>query len=66
MADQIAALIVVEGMVRAHQVALAYGVVGMVESMMSRWLRAPETDLNADQLAADLTALAWSGLRGLS
>ncbi len=66
MADQIAALIVVEGMVRVHQEALAYGVVGMVESMMSRWLSSPEPALDADQLAADLTALAWSGLRGLS
>ncbi|MFW2383951.1 MAG: TetR/AcrR family transcriptional regulator [Acidimicrobiales bacterium] len=66
MADQIAALIVVEGMSRSHQEALAYGVVGMVESMMSRWLSSPEPELDADQLAADLTALAWSGLRGLS
>lgn len=65
MASQIAALIVVEGMSPAHQHALAYGVVGMVESMMSAWLSADNPSLDADQLSADLAALAWSGLRGL-
>jgi AcrR family transcriptional regulator len=65
MADQVAALIVVEGMSSAHQHALAYGVVGMVESMMNAWLNAENPSLDADQLSADLAALAWSGLRGL-
>jgi AcrR family transcriptional regulator len=66
MADQIASLIVVEGIDRAHQLALAYGVVGMVESMMDYWLNADNPELDADQLAADLTSLAWGGLRGLA
>jgi len=66
MAEQIAALIVVEGMVQAHQEALAYGVVGMVESMMGRWLDHEDRKLDESQLADDLFALAWSGLRGLS
>ncbi len=66
MAQQVAELIVVDGMTRAHQEALAYGFVGMVESMMSRWLEDEDRQLDADQLADDLTALAWSGLRGLS
>lgn len=65
MATAIAALIVVEGMSAAHQEALAYGVVGMVESMMSAWLEAENPALDADQLSADLATLAWSGLRGL-
>ena len=66
MADQIAELIVVEGMSRSQQLALAYGVVGMVESMASYWLAADTPELDANQLADDLTALAWGGLRGQS
>lgn len=66
MATQIAALIVVEGMLPAHQEALAYGVVGMVESMMGSWLDADNPALDAASLSADLAALAWFGLRGLS
>lgn len=65
MAQSIAVLIVVDGMSSAHQEALAYGVVGMVESMMSAWLEADNPALDAEQLSADLATLAWSGLRGL-
>ncbi len=65
MATQIGALIAVEGMKPAHQEALAYGVVGMVESMMGSWLDAENPELDADAMSTDLAALAWSGLRGL-
>jgi AcrR family transcriptional regulator len=63
VADGIADLIAVEGMSDAHRHALAHGMVGLAEGMVRYWRRCP--DLDRDELARDLTALAWAGLRGL-
>lgn len=65
MANGIAELIVVEGMAEEHRQVLAHGVVGLAEGMARHWLTGAST-LGEDELAADLSALAWAGLRGLA
>lgn len=65
MADRIAELIVVDGMSREHQRALADGIVGLAQGMVISWLAEPDHPLALEQLAEDLFSLAWSGLRGL-
>ena len=47
-----------------HRKLLAYGIVGMSESTCRHWLR-HDVDLDADELAAQVAEMAWSGLRGL-
>ena len=64
IANTIAALIVVDGLDDRHRKLLAYGIVGMSESTCRHWLR-HDIELNADELAAQVAELAWSGLRGL-
>jgi len=64
IASNIASLIDIEGVSPLHRQTLAYGVVGMAESMVRHW----QTDgggLDPRDLLADLTSLAWVGLRGL-
>lgn len=65
MASGIADLIAVEGMAREHRLVLAHGVVGLAEGMTRHWLTGAST-LDPDELARDLTSLAWAGLRGLT
>jgi len=64
IADNIADLIVVEGLSDERRRLLAYGIVGLGESSCRRWL-AKEIELDADDLAAQVAELAWAGLRGL-
>lgn len=64
IADSIASLIVVDGLTEEHQRLLAYGIVGLGESICRRWL-AKEIELDAAELAASISELVWSGLRGL-
>jgi hypothetical protein len=63
-ADGISDLIVVEGLGDERRRLLAYGIVGLAEATCRRWL-AKEIDLDADELAAQVAGLVWSGLRGL-
>ena len=65
LVDSIAELIVVPGLDREHQRLLAHGIVGLHEKTCARWLE-KEIDLDADELAAQVAGLAWSGLRGLN
>lgn len=63
MAAGITELIRVEGMDTEHRRMLAYGIVGIAQTAGRHWVdRGLETD--ADELAAQLAQLAWSGLRG--
>jgi AcrR family transcriptional regulator len=64
IADSVAALILIDGIDEERQRQLAYGIVGMAERVARYWVQEhPETP--ADQLAAQVTELAWNGLRGL-
>ncbi|HEY6531720.1 MAG TPA: TetR/AcrR family transcriptional regulator [Acidimicrobiales bacterium] len=63
-ADGLAELIVVDGLTDERQRLLAYGIVGLGEATCRRWL-AKEIDLDAHELAAQVSGLVWSGLRGL-
>jgi AcrR family transcriptional regulator len=63
MAAVITDLIVVEGMPAAQRRILAFGLVGAAQVAARHWIeRGLDTD--ADELAAQLAQLAWSGLRG--
>lgn len=64
IADTIAELIVVEGHPAAHRQLLAHGIVGMTEAASRYWL-AHDRDPEVDVLAAQLSGLAWAGMRGL-
>jgi AcrR family transcriptional regulator len=64
IADTVAEFIVADGLQSDRQRLLAYGIVGMGESTCRRWLD-KEIDLDAEELAAQVSSLAWSGLRGL-
>jgi hypothetical protein len=44
---------------------LAHGIVGLAEGMARHWLTGASS-LQAEELAEDLAALAWAGLRGLA
>ena len=63
MVDLVAGFIVVEGMDDDHRRLLAYGIVGMSETICRRWLE-KEIDLTADELATQVSTFAWTGLRG--
>jgi hypothetical protein len=64
IADAIAELIVVEGQPAAHRQLLAHGIVGMTEAASRYWL-AHDREPDVDTLAAQLSGLAWAGMRGL-
>lgn len=64
MADTVADYIVADGLEPDRRRLLAYGIVGMAESTCRRWVE-KEIDLDADDLARQVSSLAWSGLRGL-
>lgn len=67
VADRVAELIVVEGLSEDERRVLAYGVVGLAESVSRHWLR---LDLgagdDAESFADQVAQLAWSGLRGVA
>ena len=65
IARGIAQLIAVEGMPEQHRLVLAHGIVGLAEGMVRHWLTGGSS-LGPDELARDLAALAWGGLRGLT
>lgn len=65
IATSIAELIDVPGMSTARRISLAHGVVGLAEGMVRHWLVGSIPEVDLDQLANDLGALAWGGLRGL-
>ena len=62
--DAISEFIVADGLSPERQRMLAYGIVGLGELTCRRWIE-KEIDLDADELARQVAALAWSGLRGL-
>jgi AcrR family transcriptional regulator len=64
IADTIAALIDVEGLSVDQRRLLAFGIVGMAETTARHWL-AGETNTQSADLAQQVSALAWAGLRGL-
>lgn len=63
VADTIASLIVVDGLDAERRRLLAYGIVGMAETTCRHWL-ADDLELAPDELAGQVAALAWAGLRG--
>ncbi len=65
IAQGIAELIDVPEFAPSHRQALAHGIIGLAEGMMRYWQAGPDCDLGAADLARQLTALAWGGLRGL-
>ncbi len=65
IATTIAELIVVEGEPVSQRLLLAHSIVGMTESASRYWL-AHDREPDVDALAAQLSQLAWSGLRGIS
>ena len=64
MADTVAEYIVADGLDADRRRLLAHGIVGIGESTCRRWVE-KEIDLDADELARQISSLAWSGLRGL-
>lgn len=67
MADTIAELIAIEGLSVAHRRLLAHGIVGIAEVTARNWLSGTDGPLDPmpAQLAAQVSRLAWSGLRGV-
>lgn len=64
IADAIAALIDVEGLDAMQRRVLAHGIVGIAESTSRHWV-ANNLPLDPEELAAQTSALAWAGLRGI-
>jgi len=64
IAQTIASLIIIDGLPPDRRQLLAYGIVGIAETTARHWL-AGGGDLSADDLAGQVAALAWAGLRGL-
>lgn len=67
MAETIADLIVIEGLKPDHRRLLAQGIVGIAEVTARNWLRSVDGPLDPSPtaLAAQVSTLAWSGLRGI-
>lgn len=64
IAETIAALIVVKEEPVAHRFLLAHSIVGMTEAATRYWLM-NERKPQVDDLAEQLSQLAWSGMRGI-
>lgn len=64
MAQALATLIDVPAIDERRRQVLAHGTIGLVESMM-RYARTDQLASIDERLVADITALAWGGLRGL-
>jgi AcrR family transcriptional regulator len=65
IAQGIADMIDVPEVGTLHRQALAHGIIGLAEGMMRYWQSGHAKGLDRDDLIHDLSALAWSGLRGL-
>lgn len=64
MTQTVSSLITIEGAREADRLAIAHGIVGLVEGMVRFWLVDSEADLDRDALLTHMTNLAWRGLRG--
>jgi len=64
IAAVIADLIVVEGLGDQERILLAHGIVGLAEGATRLWL-GDDLALEPDEVAARMSELAWSGLRGI-
>ncbi|MGH1493288.1 MAG: TetR/AcrR family transcriptional regulator [Acidimicrobiales bacterium] len=65
LAQAVASLIDVPSIDGKRRQILAYGIIGLAESMMRFAKSDKEFAYSHEQLVADLTDLTWSGLRGL-
>lgn len=67
MAETIADLIDIEGLSADHRRLLAHGIIGIAEVTARNWLNRPGDVLDPPPsvLAAQVSRLAWSGLRGI-
>ena len=66
VADRVASLIDIEGLTDRERHVLAYGVVGLAESISRHWIRLGlGSGTDADAFAGQVAQLAWSGLRGI-
>ncbi len=63
MAATVSTLIAIGGLDDDDRLALAHGVVGLVEGMVRFWVTNEETNLSRDELLTHMTSLAWLGLR---
>jgi AcrR family transcriptional regulator len=64
IAEVVAGLIEVEGLDEDRRLLLANGMVGLVEGTSRYWLR-HGIEVDPDTLAAEVSQLAWAGLRGI-
>jgi len=64
LAEDIAALITVDGLSADRRRLLAYGIVGLTVATCRQWM-ARDSDLDPDVLAPQLAELVWAGLRGI-
>jgi AcrR family transcriptional regulator len=65
IAENIATLIVVDGLDDDRRLLLAHGIVGVAEGTSRHWL-ADGMHGSASELAEQVAALAWAGLRGIA
>ena len=63
MATAVAELITIEGLDQQDQLAMAHGVVGLVEGMVRFWITNENVELSRDEILRLMTNLAWRGLR---
>jgi AcrR family transcriptional regulator len=64
IAEQVASLIVIEGLTDEQRRLLGHGIVGMIEGASTHWLSS-QASANPDELTRQLADLAWRGLRGV-
>lgn len=66
VADRVASLIEIDGLTDRERHVLAYGVVGLAESVSRHWITLGlGSGTDADAFADQVAQLAWSGLRGI-
>lgn len=64
IAEVTAELIEIEGLSPIHRMLLGSGIVSLAEGACRYWLL-HDVDVDADTLAAQVSQLAWAGLRGI-
>ena len=64
VAELVADLIEIPALDPQHRLLLANGIVGLAESSCRYWLQF-EVDIDPDELASQVSQLAWAGLRGV-
>ncbi len=64
IAETVAGLIEIEGISAQQQRLLGNGIVGLAEGACRYWLH-HDVDVDAETLAAQVSQLAWAGLRGI-